>query len=230
LSIYLLINLLVVVIPLAFSFDRKVHFYRRWKFFFPAMIITAFLFLIWDILFTINGIWGFSSEHLIGIFILHLPIEEWLFFITVPYACVFTYDVLNSWFPIDPKLRTQQIISLLLSIVLFTLAFLFRDRWYTLITFLLTGSFITIAEWFFKWQKLMLAYRAYLVSLLPFLLTNGILTGTFLESPVVWYNNLENMNLRIGTIPLEDTIYGFLLVLLNIFIYEQFQTWDHRKH
>ena len=59
-------------------------------------------------------------------------------------------------------------------------------------------------------------YAAYLVHLIPFLLVNGVLTAL----PIVWYNNDQNLSLRIGTIPIEDTMYSMLLLLLNITIYE----------
>ena len=47
---------------------------------------------------------------------------------------------------------------------------------------------------------------------------NGILTGSFIENEVVWYNNLENLNIRLFTIPIEDTVYAFTLILLNLFV------------
>ena len=62
------------------------------------------------------------------------------------------------------------------------------------------------------------------ITCIPFLIVNGILTG-FLEkeSPVVWYNAEEMLNIRIWTIPLEDFFYSMLLLLSNIYMFEIFE-------
>lgn len=62
-------------------------------------------------------------------------------------------------------------------------------------------------------------YRAYLVSLIPFLIVNGILTSL----PVVIYNDTENLGIRIFTIPVEDTMYSLLLLLMNVVLFEFFK-------
>lgn len=56
-----------------------------------------------------------------------------------------------------------------------------------------------------------------------FLLVNGILTGTGLESPIVNYNLEDFIGLRILTIPIEDTVYGYELILWNIFLFQKFK-------
>ena len=62
-------------------------------------------------------------------------------------------------------------------------------------------------------------YITYLLLLLPFLIVNGLLTGTGLAGPVVWYSPAHIIGPRILTIPIEDVFYGMDLILLNVMIY-----------
>jgi lycopene cyclase domain-containing protein len=71
-------------------------------------------------------------------------------------------------------------------------------------------------NWFGK------AVSVFGILLFPFLLVNGMLTGTALSAPVVWYNPSDNLGIRIMTIPLEDFIYGFELFLANLALYLRF--------
>lgn len=217
---YLLVDLCSIAIPFAFSFEKKLQFYKNWKALFPALLIPALFFLIWDGIFTAQGVWGFNNRYISGVKLFNLPIEEILFFICIPYACVFTYEVLNHFVKQDVLGKYARHGATILAYVLVAVAFKYQDQAYTFWTSMLTFLFLIAHLVLLKkeyWSRLVFTY---LVILIPFFITNGILTGTGLDQPVVWYNNQENLGIRMLTIPIEDTIYGFLLIGLNITVYE----------
>lgn len=217
---YLLIDLGSIAIPFAFSFEQKIQFYKKWTALLPAILLPAVFFLIWDGIFTDQGVWGFNDRYITGIKLFNLPLEEILFFICIPYACVFSYEVLNYFIKQDLLGNFARHGATILAYVLIALAFTYSDRAYTFWTSVFTFLFLLTHLVILKkayWSRLVFAY---LVILVPFFITNGILTGTGLQEPVVWYNDEENLGIRLLTIPVEDSIYGFLLIGLNITTYE----------
>jgi lycopene cyclase domain-containing protein len=214
--IYLALNIGTIFFPLLLSFDAKVQFYRSWNRLFAGLLIAGGLYLVWDVLFTAIGVWSFNPDYVTGVWLAGLPLEEWLFFLTVPYACAFIYASLNAWFPIHttPRYVTPLTFVLIAFLVLCTI--LYYDRLYTSITFGLCAA--ALAGHYYRFGTWVLAglYRAWAISLLPFFAVNGVLTAM----PVVRYNDAENMGIRIGTIPFEDAFYGFLLLLIVISVYE----------
>jgi len=229
---YLLVNLGSVAVPLLLSFDKKVAFYKKWKAFWPANLITLAFFVVWDVLFTKAGVWGFNPEYLTGIFLINLPIEEWLFFICVPYACIFLYETFRTYLPRDPFAKLHKFAIYKISAASVLLLILFYDHLYTAFTaaFLLLGTLIVyrLKVTWVGWLSF-----AYMIIIIPFLIANGILTGlAFWEYPVinfvpegiedmiVWYNNDHNMGIRVFSVPLDDFFYGLLLIAMNVSIYE----------
>ncbi len=215
---YLLINLLTVIFPIILSFDKRVQFYKSWKYLLPGLFITGILFLGWDYLFTIYKVWSFNPNYIIGIYILNLPIEEILFFITVPFACIFIYECLNQYIKKNPLKSFSKVISIFLLCLSAILLFYFHTKVYTLITFGLLAAILIYAEFIVNATALSRFYFAYIISLLPFYIINGILTSI----PIVMYNNAQNMGYRIGTIPFEDHFYSMSLLLMNVLFFEFF--------
>lgn len=218
--LYLLVNFFTIIIPFLFSFHPKIKFYRTWKAFFPAALLAGFGFIIWDAFFTLWGVWGFNPRYITGFLVLNLPIEEILFFICIPYSCVFTYFCLSRFFDLSwhPKLETTFLY--LFSFSLLVTGVIFWELLYTSITLISTGllclylKLVAKIDWFGE------AVTVYAILLVPFIMVNGVLTGTGLEEPVVWYNPDENLGIRLFTIPVEDAFYGLELILLNIFFYK----------
>jgi lycopene cyclase domain-containing protein len=221
---YLLLNIIAIVVPVYYSFDKRTYFFGDLKYFMPAMLITLFFFISWDILFTYFGVWGFNPKYLTGITIINLPLEEWLFFVTIPYACVFTYISLNYLIKKDYFGNFANYISWVLIILLSVISISYYQRIYTSITFGLTAIMILLHVLVLKTSYMGRFYFSYLFILAPFLIINGILTGSFIEEQVVWYDDTQNLGIRIFTIPVEDTVYGMLLVLMNVTFFEAFRS------
>lgn len=100
---------------------------------------------------------------------------------------------------------------------------------YTGVTFMLTGLFLAFIMLKLRMRFMGRFYFAFALILIPFLIVNGILTGFFTEEPVVWYNDSETLGVRIGTIPLEDVVYGMLMLLVPITIAEKLEERAYYK-
>ena len=183
-------------------------------------MLTMGVFIPWDVIFTINGVWGFNSDYFLGFEIFSLPLEEWLFFICIPFACVFTHYALLLYFP-NLKLNkvATKAISISLVLILFILALANYDKWYTLVNFSLAIP-LTWLVYKYNPQLLQHFFLTFLVMLIPFFIVNGVLTGSWIDNQVVWYNDAENLGILMGTIPVEDSIYAYSMILMNLFFFE----------
>lgn len=216
---YLLINLSAVLVPFLASFHPGLKFYKGWGALAIAMLVSCAVFLPWDMYFTHLKIWGFNPRYLTGYYIGNLPVEEVLFFICIPYCCVFTFHCLHPLIKMSLSPNTVKNITLALIGFSIVMMVLFRDRLYTCYTFAFLTIILCIAQFMLKIKWMLNFYIIYGILLIPFLIVNGLLTGTGLDEPVVWYNNTQNLNLRILTIPVEDVFYGMGLILLNTVVY-----------
>lgn len=210
--------------PLILSFDKKVAFYKSFGPLFKSIIPVAIIFLVWDAIFTSLGFWGFNAMYISSISLLGLPLGEYLFFIVIPFCCVFVYEVLNNYISKDIFGAHSASISNFILGFSASLAVVFYDKWYSVLTF---GFLAILIYWHAKKNQtpwLGRFYLSYLVIAVPFLLINGILTGTGLEEEVVWYNDSENIGRRVLTIPIEDFFYGMLLILSVVTLFEHFKT------
>lgn len=213
---YLLLNIITLLCPVSLSFDRKVYFFRKWPVALLALSPASLFFIIWDVVFTRMGVWEFNPDYLVGLKWLHLPLEEWLFFLTVPFANIFIYEVLVTYWKREAMPKAGKTAAGVLALVLLFLGLFHLDKLYTSFTFLLTSGWLLLNFFVMRPKYLGMFFIAYLIHLIPFAIVNGILTAY----PVVIYNNAENLGLRIGSIPVEDSIYSLLLYLMCINLYE----------
>lgn len=227
-TLYFQLLIFTISFPLLASWDKRFNYASKFKYLFPSIFITATFFIIWDVIFTKNGVWGFSDVHTSNINLLYLPIEEWLFFIIIPFSCVFIYESVKYFFRLEKYENLSRNILMVVGVVLVITSLFNLDRSYTFWNFFFSGLFLLYST--FKRRE----YHAYFIisyifHLIPFLIVNGILTDgnfdfNFSTDPVVWYNNDENLFIRFITIPIEDFFYSMLLLLMNVTFYEKFKS------
>ncbi|MEY3049100.1 MAG: hypothetical protein RL365_1138 [Bacteroidota bacterium] len=198
--------------PLALSFDKKVAYIKKVPRLILPLLIVSGLFLVWDQWFTEKGVWGFAREHTAHIFLGKLPLEETLFFVVVPYNCIFIYEVMGAYFRLENNPKLNRVFFGIFFGLGVLLILQQPSGWYTLSSVLLAFALsalllIVNPNWLTQFVV------SFLVCLLPFLIVNGLLTGAATTLPVVWYNQAEFSGWRIITIPVEDLFYNFDLLV-----------------
>lgn len=206
---YLIFNLIVFTGPFFLSFDKKVHFYTQWKTLLSAMWLPVSVFLFWDVAVS-DRHWWFNSEYAGSGRLAGLPLGEWLFFFTVPYACIFSWEVLHTYFKNSKVLSAFPSLGLAIGLFLSSFLLFFRGFEYTgLATASLSVVFFT--DYFYKTNLFTQKHTFIYIGLIIFftLIFNGYLTAR----PVVLYDYQYQLNFLVYTIPTEDFIYGLALMM-----------------
>lgn len=215
-DLYTKIDLLVLALPLALSFDRKVAFWRKWPQVFVAIAAVLVVYGLWDAWKTASGVWGFNPQYAGEARYWHLPRGEWLFFVCVPYACLFILECVRAYFR-DRRLAFGRPWSFAVAAGFAASACFFRERTYTATVFLSVAFVLVALEWAAPdtlrsrnfWVALGLTY-------IPFLIANGVLTAL----PIVWYDDAQILAIRVGTIPVEDFFYSFSMLAFAALVHD----------
>jgi len=94
-SKYLTVLFLSGIFPLILSFYPALKFWRNLKALILTLLIEILIFGGWDVFATWRGHWYFNPDGIIGIKVINLPVEEWMFFIIIPFCCIFTWEALK---------------------------------------------------------------------------------------------------------------------------------------
>lgn len=215
---YLTLDIGTLLGPLALSFDKNVQYKKAWKSSLLSASVISIPFIIWDIIFTQNGFWGFNPDFISGIYIYHLPIEEILFFFIIPFACTFIYECCKYFLRNHSFITFNRIFSFLIPIYAMILTFLDDVGYYTLLSII---SASVVLFWMMKNPQYRFIPIAFCIALIPFFVVNGFLTGGITEAPVVWYSDAQKVDQRIFTIPMEDILYNFALLVSNMLLFEK---------
>jgi lycopene cyclase domain-containing protein len=214
---YLLLLAASVAIPLSRSFEKRVSFVSKWPRLFMGILLMMIVFIPWDIIFTRLGIWSFNYDYVSGYYLQSLPVEEWLFFIIIPYCCIFIYEVLLYFFPRFNYPKTSYALTVVLGLATITVSLLNTDKIYTFVVMYISAVLL-FWQLYSRSHKTWLShfYLMYFISLIPFLIVNGVLTAL----PVVEYDNTANLAIRAGSIPVEDFFYFMSMMFITMMVYQ----------
>ena len=212
---YLALNLFIIAVPLWYTPDKRTAYYRHLPAVGLSIAVVSTCYLVWDILVTARGEWSFNSRYLTGVRIFNIPLEEVLFFITVPYSCLFIYEVvLYATKSSSFRLPVSVIIASILGLWAASLAVYAQG--YTAKALASCAFFLTVA---LLLDRPIIKGKQYWIWLavcyVPFLIINTVLTAL----PVVEYSNKAIWGLRVGTIPVEDFFYNYAMLSFYLLVY-----------
>jgi len=216
---YLAIDLFVISFPLVCSFEKRIQYYKKWKPLLMSLLFISTIYIIWDIIVTYLGQWSFNPKYVIDFHFLSLPLEEILFFITVPYSCIFIYESI-IYIIGDKEIFFNKYMYTVIGISFILISLFFITQEYTFIVLNVVGIFFIIASWLYPQILKARAYWIYiLITLIPFFIVNFMLTSI----PIVLYNPIAIWGFRVTTIPLEDFFYNFSMLSLYLMVYLYFK-------
>jgi lycopene cyclase domain-containing protein len=226
---YLLIDAASLAFPLAFSASRRFGFGRAWPLAWAAVAVSALPFGLWDVAFARAGVWDFNPAYVLGPKVLGLPLEEWLFFFAIPFACLFIYRQFAGAPSAPAPMGAMGVPArrrsgpgavfapafACLAAAFAAMALTHTGRAYTLSV----GLAAAVAAASLAWARPRYArpmLLALAVQYVPFLIVNGLLTAL----PVVRYRADAILGPRILSIPVEDAAFAFVMFVLPVALYE----------
>lgn len=229
LQYYLTLDILILIFPLFFSFKWVFPYYKYYKPLSVSILIVGGVYILWDILVTARGDWWFNHEYLIdfGFTIGGIPIEEALFFVVVPYSCIFIYENLEYFFN-DKKLVFNKWAYYTVAGVLLVVGLIYNHQEYTILALFSVGTFFLIAATWFPDLLKSRNYWAYiLISFVAFIIFNYLLTSipiVLYDPNAIWGGTVDQIWYgRFITIPFEDFFYNFSMLSFYLLVYRYFK-------
>lgn len=201
--------------PFIVSFFRPGYLPRFVPYLFAAICVSI-PFLIWDH-FVTGYFWTFNPDYTTGITIGNLPVEEVMFFLTVPYSCLFIWEIITR--KMKPKKAQFADFAPFFFLALFPIGiwFYWQGLEYTgsiYIVFSLTVVVDGLAKTRFYQKNTSYFFMSLIIGLT--FIFNWYLTAR----PVVLYNEEVKTNGMVLSIPMEDFIYGLSLIILAAIVYD----------
>jgi len=214
---YLLFNLLIILLPTVSMALYKRSIKPKLTNTILSIILVGGPFVLWDILVT-QKFWFFNTDYIIGIYIGKVPLEELLFFVAVGYALLCLHVNFKQIVKKTVEINRYYIIISTLAMSIMCIISSIKGWFYSFCVFVLILISIKLeARNNYSVLRTMSFWLMAVVTILLTLLFNYYLTS----KPIVTYNYVYTMGIRINAMPVEDIVYGLLYAYFIIFFYEK---------
>lgn len=221
---YLIFNIIVLSGPLFFGSLKQFYFLDKIKYALLSISISAIPFLLWDAAVTERH-WFFANEYTFGFRVFGLPFEEILFFFTVPYACLFTWQMVKKYSAgatVTNKSSNNKIsLAISSAFLLASVLAIINGKEYTSLSALSFSLSILFDKYF---GSRIFTTKRFLVYFLFVSFFTLIFNGYLTWRPIVTYDEIYQIGFRIFTIPIEDFFFGYALLILSTSLFEKMIT------
>ncbi len=204
------------IVPLCLALTRGRFGWGKaeWLRLAQVFLLVSVPFVLLDSISHSRGWWAYNPSYITGIHFLGLPLEEIAFFFVVPFACLYVYHALAM---LRPDAAGQWSVGWALRWMLLGAAVVLalvepRERTLFDLALFLTIALLTL---WCPFSRVEATWLMVVVGL--FLIVNTILTAL----PIVTYDTAFGSRFRIGTIPFEDALYNFSLLLLCLMVWRR---------
>ncbi|WP_393971789.1 lycopene cyclase domain-containing protein [Oxyplasma meridianum] len=215
---YLLLLALIALPVLGLSISSKIRKIRKFKPLVFSIFTVAPIYIVWDEYAVLIGTWKFNHSYIIGLYLWLIPVEEILFFIIVPFATLLIYEGLFMLKGVSSKVFQWPGIAAGLILVGFGIV-----NWqhsYTIFAFIFAGMaliFMATLEPQMLFSSRLWAFMA--ISYIPFVVFDHIMVTL----PIFTYGKNVTLGIYIFSIPLEEYVYVFSLLLFYVLAYNFYQ-------
>ncbi len=217
---FLLLNLFLLLIPIALAADKKVFALKDISsFLLPSLVVTVIFSEVAVFLTGINA-WTFNPAYLLGISYRKLPLEAYLFIFTFSFAGLGIYTYFNARFPKNDWQKYSLAVSHALMGVCIAILFFAYSKWYPAITFAFLLLLLIGVEYINTLRFMYKFYRAFVISLIPFHIVYLLICNL----PIQNYQANENLGFNLFKIPFENYFLIMGMLLLGVYLLEFFKS------
>lgn len=217
-----LLNLILILVPLLLTFDKRAEVFKDWKAFFPSVAITGIFAVIIKIIFTRYKLVLYDFNQSSGISFFEVPGESALFCFTVPFAGICLYNYLNSRFPNNDLEKYSLALSNIFLGLSVAIIFFAYTKAYAVIAFSLFMLLLFYIEYINTYRFMYRFYRVYGLFILLYALSQLLFSNS-----AVAYHVEHTIKFNIAYVPFENYFLLGLLLLSAIYLFEFFKRPKH---